>query len=176
MTRKIRDDAPDIAVQPGLSGIYEQVAAWMQANDMTYSENSEGRWFSLRYTCDNADFRMVIDVADEPKGPKLLIFAYYPVRVPEMRRAVVAELLSRINGAIWLGCLALDVRDGEVSVRTAMPIDDGTLTEGQLEHLLTVCLFRANLASTKNRVQFLLDLLQGQGRAIARRSEPLMLL
>lgn len=135
MTRKIRDDAPDIAVQPGLSGIYEQVAAWMQGNDMTCSENPEGRWFALRYTCDNADFRMVIDVADEPKGPKLLIFACYPVRVPETRRAVVAELLSRINGSIWLGCLALDARDGEVSVRTAMPIDDGTLTEGQLEHL-----------------------------------------
>lgn len=135
MTGKIREDAPDTAVQPGLSGIYEQVAAWLQANDMTYAENPEGRWFSLRYTCDNADFRMIIDVSDEPKGPKLLIFAHYPVRVPEARRQVVAELLSRINGSIWLGCLALDVRDGEVSVRTAMPIDDGTITEGQLEHL-----------------------------------------
>jgi hypothetical protein len=135
MTEKIHDDGPDTAVQPALSGIYEQVAAWMQANDMTYAEDPEGRWFSLRYTCDNADFRIIIDVSDEPKGPKLLIFAFYPVRVPEARRAAVAELLSRINGSIWLGCLALDVRDGEVSVRTAMPIDDGTLTEGQLEHL-----------------------------------------
>ncbi len=42
--------------------------------------------------------------------------------------------------------------------------------------MFAVCVFRANLASTKNRAQFLLDLWQGQGRAIARRSEPLMLL
>lgn len=37
-------------------------------------------------------------------------------------------------------------------------------------------LFRANLASTKFRAQLLPDLWQGQGLAIARRSEPLMLL
>lgn len=135
MTQDIRDDLPDTAVQAAAPDIYEQVAAWMQANDMSYNENPEGRWFSLRFSGDNADFCMVIDTAEEAKGPKLLVFAYYPVRVPEARRGAVAELLARINGSVWLGCFALDARDGEVSVRTALPIDDGILTERQLEHV-----------------------------------------
>ena len=67
MTQDIRDHTPDTAVQPGISGIYEQVAAWMQANDLTYGENPEGCFFSLRYSCDHGDFRVIIDVADEPK-------------------------------------------------------------------------------------------------------------
>ena len=135
MTQDIRDDIPDAAVQAASPDIYEQVAAWMQANDMSYSENPEGRWFSLRFAGDHADYRMIIDTADEPKGSKLLVYAYYPVRVPEPRRGAVAELLARINGSVWMGCFALDARDGEVSVRTALPIDDGMLTERQLEHV-----------------------------------------
>lgn len=142
MTQNIRDETPGAAVQAAGSDIYEQVAVWMQANDMSYSENSEGRWFELRFSGDHADFRMIIDTADEAKGPKLLVWAYYPVRVPEARRGAVAELLARINGPIWLGCFALDARDGEVSVRTALPIDDGILTERQLEHV-----FFANLSA-----------------------------
>ena len=135
MTHDIRDDSPETITGTRAASAYEQVATWMQANDMSYSENPEQGWFSLRYTCDNADFRIIIDVADEPKGPKLLVYAYFPVRVPEARRAVVADLLARINHSIWLGCLAIDQRDGEVSVRTAMPVDDGSFTEAQLEHL-----------------------------------------
>jgi hypothetical protein len=135
MTQDIRDDSPESIAGTRTASAFEQVAAWLQANDMSYSENTEQGWFSLRYTCDNADFRMVIDVADEPRGPKLLVYAYVPVRVPEARRPAVAELLARINHSVWLGCLAIDARDGEVSVRTSMPVDDGTFTEAQLEHL-----------------------------------------
>ena len=135
MTHDIRDDSPEIITGTRAASAYEQVATWMQANDVSYSEDPEQGWFSLRYACDTADFRMIIDVADEPKGPKLLIYAYFPVRVPEARRAAVADLLARINHSIWLGSMAIDHRDGEVSVRTAMPVDDGSFTEAQLEHL-----------------------------------------
>ena len=44
----------------------------------------------------------------------------------------------------------------------------------KIHPLLTVCRFRANLASPKFQAQFLLDLWRCQGRAIARRSKPLM--
>jgi hypothetical protein len=135
MTHDIRDDSPEAITGACAASAYEQVAAWMQANDLSYSENPEQGWFALRYTCDNAEFRMIIDVADEPKGPKLLVHAYFPVRIPEARRTAVADLLARINHSIWLGSLTIDFRDGEVSVRTAMPVDDGNFTEGQLEHL-----------------------------------------
>ena len=69
-----------------------------------------------------------------------LIYSYYPIRIPESRRPAVAELLSRINIAIWLGCFAMDWRDGEVSIRTSMPVADGEFTDQQLERL-----FYANL-------------------------------
>ena len=72
-----------------------------------------------------------------------MIYSYYPIRVPEIRRPLVAELLSRINNAIWLGCFAMDWRDGEVSVRTSMPVADGEFTDLQIERL-----FYANLGLT----------------------------
>ena len=135
MTQDIRDELPDTTVQAIGSSIFEQVAAWLQANDMNYSEKSEGRYFALRITGEHADFQATIDAAGELPDARLLVLAWYPVRVSEARRPAVADLLARINRSTWLGCMALDSNDGVVSVRIALPIDDGVLTERQLEHV-----------------------------------------
>ena len=135
MTQDIRDELPETAVQAAEVSVFEQVAAWLQANDMSYSENPEGRYFALRITGEHADFQMTIDAAGELPDARLLVLAWYPVRVPEARRPAVADLLARINRSTWLGCMALDSNDGVVSVRTALPVDDGALTERQLEHV-----------------------------------------
>lgn len=135
MTQDIRDELPDTGVQTAEVSVFEQVATWLQANDMSYSENPEGRYFALRVTGEHADFQMTIDAAGEQPDARLLVFAWYPVRVPEARRPAVADLLARINRSTWLGCMALDSNDGVVSVRTALPVDDGALTERQLEHV-----------------------------------------
>ena len=135
MTQDIRDEIPDTAVQATGPSAYEQVAAWLQANDMSYSENPKGRCFALRITCEHADFQVTIDAADELPDARLLVLAWSPVRVPEARRPAVADLLARVNRSTWIGCMALDSNDGVVSVRIALPIDDGALTERQLEHV-----------------------------------------
>ena len=122
---------------------FERVAAWLQANDLVYADFPESHYFSLRYTGNAGDWRVIIDVSEGNQVPQLLIYSYYPIRIPEMRRPLVAELLSRINNAIWLGCFAMDWRDGEVSVRTSMPVADGEFTDLQIERL-----FYANLGLT----------------------------
>ena len=65
MTQDIRDELPDTAVQAIGSSVFEQVAVWLQANDMSYSENPEGRYFAMRVTGEHADFQMTIDAAGE---------------------------------------------------------------------------------------------------------------
>ena len=135
MTQDIRDELPETAAQAAEVSVFEQVAAWLQANDMSYSENPEGRYFALRVTGEHADFQMTVDAAGELPDARLLVRAWYPVRVPGARRPAVADLLARINRSTWLGCMALDSNDGVVSVRTALPVDDGALTERQLEHV-----------------------------------------
>ena len=135
MTQDIRDELADTGLQAVEVSVFEQVAAWLQANDMSYSENPEGRYFALRVTGEHADFQMTIDAPGEQPDARFLVLAWYPVRVPEARRPAVADLLARINRSTWLGCMALDSKDGVVSVRTALPVDDGALTERQLEHV-----------------------------------------
>jgi len=114
---------------------FERVGTWLQANDFAYSEHPEGHYFSLRYTGTAGDWRVIIDVSADNQDPQLLIFSYYSIRVPESRRPVVAELMARINNSVWLGCFAMDWSDGEVSIRTSMPIADGVFTDQQLERL-----------------------------------------
>ena len=135
MTKQSQEHSRDSDESERGMGPFERVDAWLQANDLTYAEYPEGQYFSLRYTGDAGDWRVIIDVSNGNQGPQLLIYSYYPVRVPEIRRPAVAELLAHINHGIWLGCLAMDWKDGEVCVRTSMPVADGDFTDQQLDRL-----------------------------------------
>ena len=140
MTRQSPEKNENFDEPSGAQGFFERVAVWLQANDLVYADYPDSHYFSLRYTGDAGEWRVIIDVGDGGHGPQLLIYSYYPIRIPESRRPAVAELLSRINIEIWLGCFAMDWKDGEVSIRTSMPVADGEFTDQQLERL-----FYANL-------------------------------
>jgi hypothetical protein len=52
-----------------------------------------------------------------------MVYATYPTYVPEQRRQAVSEAIARINYAIVLGNLEMDLNDGEVRVRTVLEGD-----------------------------------------------------
>ena len=54
---------------------------------------------------------------------------------------MVAELITRINYGLLIGSFEMDWSDGELRIRTAMPLEQGDFTDKQLEHL-----FYGNLA------------------------------
>ena len=54
---------------------------------------------------------------------------------------MVAELITRINFGLLIGSFEMDWSDGELRIRTAMPLEEGDFTDKQLEHL-----FYGNLA------------------------------
>jgi hypothetical protein len=86
MTKHFPENVQDIGDGGLERRFFERVAAWLQANGLTYAEYPEGQYFSLRYTGDAGDWRVIIDVSDGNQGPQVLIHSYYPVRVPEIRR------------------------------------------------------------------------------------------
>ncbi len=115
--------------------------AWLDSNNLEYADYPDGQFFSLRYNGDHGDWRVVVDVGKGSNGPHVLVYSIYPVRVPEGKRPVVAELITRINCGLLIGSFEMDWSDGELRIRTAMPLGEGDFTDKQLEHL-----FYGNLA------------------------------
>lgn len=52
----------------------------------------------------------------------------FPFDVPAERRGVVAELLNRLNWRNVCGCWEMDAADGEVRLRTSVPVRHSPLT------------------------------------------------
>lgn len=62
-------------------------------------------------------------VATEREDVHQVVFwSVLPARVAEERRVAMAELITRINAGMHIGCFELDFSDGEVRFRTSAPM------------------------------------------------------
>jgi hypothetical protein len=73
---------------------------------------------------------------------QVLIYSLLPTTVPEERRTVVAEFLTRANYGLVLGNFEMDFDDGEVRYKTSADVEGGELSEVMLETL-----FRVNVST-----------------------------
>lgn len=70
-----------------------------------------------------------------PQDEHLLFLSLLPCKVAPTRRTACAELLTRINFQLTLGCFEMDFEDGEIRFRTSVPVV-GYVPSGLIEHLV----------------------------------------
>lgn len=93
------------------------------------------------------DFDMC--VRQKADGVFLLgVNSYIPNKARPERRAACAELLSRLNFELSLGCFEMNHEDGEIRFRTSIVLPAADITSGIVEHLL-----RSNLAIVDQRLK-----------------------
>jgi hypothetical protein len=62
--------------------------------------------------------------------------SFIPNHAPAERRLACAELLTRINYDLILGCFELDLKDGHIRFRTSVILPAGDITPGIVQHLM----------------------------------------
>ena len=72
--------------------------------------------------------------------------SFIPNRTPEGLRQACAELLTRINFELVVGCFELNLADGEIRFRTSALVPAADITPGIVENLL-----RLNLRTVDER-------------------------
>jgi hypothetical protein len=63
-----------------------------------------------------------------------------PLTVPEEKRIEMAEAITRANYGIVVGNFEMDMRDGELNYKVAVPIDDAMLSQAQFRHCMGAAL------------------------------------
>jgi hypothetical protein len=99
------------------------------------------------------DFNMCVS----QKGDGLFLLgvnSFIPNKARPERRAACAELLSRINFELTLGCFGMNHEDGEIRFRTSVALPAADITPGIVEHLL-----RSNLAIVDVRLKQIMAVL-----------------
>ncbi|MEX2535046.1 MAG: YbjN domain-containing protein [Trueperaceae bacterium] len=67
---------------------------------------------------------------------QVVAVACAPIRIPADRRAEVCEYACRVNFNWRIGCLEMDMSDGEVHFRAGIDVEGGELTETMMKNLM----------------------------------------
>lgn len=115
-----------------------QLVAFLQEKEYRYSDLGEGS-FRLRFTGENGDYTMFVHVREGQR--QFVVFTHCPVKIPKGKRAVVADYINRVNYGLTLGCLEMDMDDGEVRSRVAVPIGEHPVTRDVMDRLFDTSFF-----------------------------------
>jgi hypothetical protein len=99
------------------------------------------------------DFNMIA----RAKGDGLFhlsVNSFIPNKALPGRRVAAAELISRINWELALGCFEMNHADGEIRFRTSVAVAGADITQGIVEHLL-----HANLCIVDERLPQIMSVL-----------------
>src|SRR5262245_55788721 len=102
--------------------IADGLREFIESNQYDYADVGNG-CFRLRFSGKNGDYNMFAQASEEPSH--LTVFTYCPVKMPEDRRAQVADYLNRVNYGLVLGCLEMDPADGQLRSRSSAPVGIG---------------------------------------------------
>ena len=128
---KTAGQIPEVEAAPRKS-LFERVAGFLDANDWQYHADPDKACIDLRIRVKDASVRVFFDVFQADDWQRVLVFSIFPVYVPEYRRTAALDAINRINFVTVFGNLEMDMRDGEVRIRTLVE-DDRELKEAMME-------------------------------------------
>jgi hypothetical protein len=67
---------------------------------------------------------------------QMVFYSICPLRVPDGKRLLMAEFLTRANYGLILGNFELDLDDGEIRYKTSLDIEDSELSPALLSHVV----------------------------------------
>ena len=129
-----RNPAPQFAAYSPMSSILDIFESNLHDLEWRYQLDEEHELLRFGVNCANGSFEVIIHVVADIDLVKC--YTLYPVRVPEERRAAVAEYLTRANYGLLFGNFEMDYADGEVRFRTSMNTDDAAINSVVARHLL----------------------------------------
>ena len=123
------------ATETPKKSLFDRVAGYLDAQDWTYKTHQENNYFTMSCRIKDAGVRVVLDVHEAEDWCRVLAYSTYPVYVPELKRAQVVEALTQINYSIIYGNLEMDLKDGEIRVRTIVE-GETQMSDGMIERVL----------------------------------------
>jgi hypothetical protein len=123
------------ATEAPKKSLFDRVAGYLDAQDWNYEAHQENSYFTMGCRIKGAGVRVFLDVHEAEDWCRVLAYSTYPIYVPELKRAQVAEALTRINYSIIYGNLEMDLNDGEIRVRTVVE-GETQMSDGMIERVL----------------------------------------
>jgi len=118
----------------------EQVVELFRAKDWKFEVDEDNDLVRTGIEGDNGHWQVVAIASDEDDA--VLMLSLFPQKCPAHRRAPCAELLTRINFGMMMGCFEMDYDSGRIHFKTTLPFARGDLNAALLENVVMLNLAR----------------------------------
>lgn len=125
-------DVESVVVEAQAKTLFDRIGDYLTAKDWDFYSNAERHFFSFSLRLRDGNVRVMIEATEVTSWSRILVYTTFQTFVPEQKRLAVAEAISRINYACLFGNMEMDLRDGEVRVRTILE-DEGHIGESMID-------------------------------------------
>jgi hypothetical protein len=116
------------------SEILSQICGYMDAEQYRYHVREDPPMIQTGFGTRTGAYQ--VSIVTYSDRPVLGLYVPLPLVVPEDRRTAVAETITRANFGMCLGAFEMDMSDGRLMFKSAMPIGDATISHQQFRDLL----------------------------------------
>lgn len=119
-----------------------QVCRLLEEDGFRYHLREHDSAIETGFRAKTGMFQMVLFLREEPAMIGALV--RMPDLVAESKRPAMAEAIARANYGLSLGCFEMDMSDGEMDYRIAMPTASASVSHEQLRTLLGAAMWTTN--------------------------------
>lgn len=83
---------------------------------------------------DNFEYRCFVEGYEDRPG--VMVFHYAPLNVPKVHRCTVAEVLVRVNYALTIGAIGMDMQDGEIRCKIGVNAKEGVISAAMINEMV----------------------------------------
>jgi hypothetical protein len=100
--------------------LFDRVSDFLIEKDWNFYVVEEGKCQSFGLRLRDAGVRVYVDTVEGEAWSRILVYCVLPTYVPAPRRQHVADAMARVNFTSVFGNLEMDMKDGEVRIRTVL--------------------------------------------------------
>ena len=112
----------------------EQVVELFRAKDWKFEVDEENDLVRTGIQGENGDWQVMAAASED--DPAFLMLSFFPQKCPAQRRVSCAELLTRINFGMMVGCFEMDYDSGRIHFKTTLPFAQGALDPELLNNVV----------------------------------------
>lgn len=98
------------------TSIFDVVINFFKENNWSVSQHETEPILYMGYQGENGDWTCTVRTREKPS--QFVFYSVCPVNIPQKKRLVIAEFLTRANFGLIVGNFEMDLQDGEVRYKT----------------------------------------------------------
>ncbi len=104
-----------------MGALLDAVTNFFKEDNWSFTKHEDRPILSMAFSGKNGTWTCYARVEEEKYI--FLYYSYCPVKVPEDKRLIMADFLTRANYGLYIGNFEMDFNDGEVRYKTSIDVE-----------------------------------------------------